>query len=61
MTSFMITTVFLNSQDMIGFLNSEDMVSQVNIYVMDSVWILCVVCVEVRIHGFVKLLEEFVA
>ena len=32
MISFMITT---------GSLNSQDMISQVNIYVMDIVWILC--------------------
>ena len=37
----MITTESLNSQDIIGFLNSQDMISQVNIYVMDIVWILC--------------------
>ena len=39
MISFMITTGSLNSQDMIRIL--EDMISQVNIYVMDIVWILC--------------------
>ena len=37
----------LNSQEMITFmitagsLNSQDMISQVNIYLMDIVWILC--------------------
>ena len=40
MISFMITTGFLNSQDMIRILNSQDMIFQVNIYVMDIVWIL---------------------
>ena len=45
MISFMNTT---------GFLNNEDMISQLNIYVMDIVWILC--DVEVKIHGFIKLL-----
>ena len=36
---------YLNSQDMISFmittgsLNSQDMISQVNIYLMDIVWI----------------------
>ena len=70
MISFMITTGSLNSQDMISFmittgslnrawlgiLNREDIISQVSIYVMDIVWILCDVCVEVQIHGFVKLI-----
>ena len=56
MISFMIITGSLNSQDMIEFLNSEDMISQVNIYVIDIVWILCDVCMEVKIHSFVKLL-----
>ena len=37
--SFMITTGSLNSQDMIRIL--EDMISQVNIYVVDIVRILC--------------------
>ena len=36
-----VTIESLNSQDMIRFLNSQDMISQVNIYVMDIVWILC--------------------
>ena len=36
------------------------MTTQVNIYVMDIVWMLCDVCVDIKIHG-VKLLEEFVA
>ena len=36
----MITTGSLSSQDRLGFLNSEDMISQVNIYVMDIMWIL---------------------
>ena len=40
----------------LGFVMSKDMISQVNIYVMDIVWILCDVCGEVKIHGFVKLL-----
>ena len=31
----------LNSQDMIRILNGQDMISQVNIYVMGIVWILC--------------------
>ena len=53
MISFIITTGFL---DWLEFLNSEDMISQLNIYVMDIVWILCDICVEVKIHGFVKLL-----
>ena len=41
----------LKSQDTITFmisagsLNSQDMISQVNIYMMDIVWILCVVYV----------------
>ena len=30
------------------------MVSQVNIYVLDIVWILSDDCVEVKIHGFIK-------
>ena len=38
------------------FLNSQDMISQVTIYAIDIVLILCDVCVEVKIHGFVKLL-----
>ena len=38
------------------FLNSEDMIPQVNIYVIDIVWISCDVFVEDKIHGFVKLL-----
>ena len=40
MVSFMITTGSLNIQYMIKILKSEDMISQVNIYVMDIVWIL---------------------
>ena len=36
------------------------MISQVNIYVMDIAWVLCDVCVEVKIHDFVKLLYEIV-
>ena len=39
-----------------GLLNSEDMISQVKIYLTDIAWILYDVCVEVKIHGFVKLL-----
>ena len=31
-------------------------ISQVNIYVMDIVWMLCDICVEVKSHGLVKLL-----
>ena len=42
--SFMITTESLN-RTWLGFLNSEDMISEVNIYVMDIVWISCDVCV----------------
>ena len=56
----------LNSQDMISFmittgsLNSQDMISQVNIYVMDMVWLLCDVYVwrskfNRRSYGFLKL------
>ena len=56
MISFMITTGSLNNPNMLGFLNSEDTISQVNIHVIDIVWILYDVCVEVKIHGFVKLL-----
>ena len=51
MISFIIT---------IGFLNSEDMISPVNTHVLDIVWILCDVCMDVKIDGFVKLLYEFV-
>ena len=42
-----VTIGSLNRQDMIyfmittGSLNSQDMISQVNIYVIDIVWILC--------------------
>ena len=42
-----VTIGSLNSQDIISFMittgssNSQDMISQVNIYVMDIVWILC--------------------
>ena len=36
--------------------DSEDMISQVNIYVIDIVWVLRDVCVEVKVHGFIKLL-----
>ena len=32
---------FLNSQDMIRILKREDTISQINIYVMDIVWMLC--------------------
>ena len=38
MISFMITTGSLN-RTWLGSLNSQDMISQVNIYVMDIVWI----------------------
>ena len=38
--SFMITTGSL-VRTWLGFLNSENMISQVNIYVVDIVWILC--------------------
>ena len=55
MISFMITTESLNMA-WLGILNREDIISQVSIYVMDIVWILCDVCVEVQIHGFVKLI-----
>ena len=34
------------------------MISQVKIYVIDFVWILCDVSVAVKIHGFVKLLKN---
>ena len=37
----MITAGSLNSQGMIRFLNSKDMISQVKVYMMDIVWILC--------------------
>ena len=52
MISFMITT---------GSLNSQDMISQLNIYVMDIVWISCDVYVcrskfNRGSYGFVKLL-----
>ena len=40
MISFMITTGSLNSQDMIRNVK-QDMISQVNVYVMDTVFILC--------------------
>ena len=51
MISFMITT---------GSLNSQDMISQVNIYVMDMVWLLCDVYVwrskfNRWSYGFLKL------
>ena len=36
------------------------MISQINIYLMDIVWILRDVSVEVKIDGFVKLLQVFV-
>ena len=36
------------------------MISQVNIYLMDIVWILRDVSVEVKINGIVKLLQVFV-
>ena len=43
----------------LGFLNSEDIISQGNIYVIDIVDIVMDImrclCVEVKIHGFVKL------
>ena len=55
MISFMITTGSIIRTGL-RFLNSEDMISQVNTYMIDIVWILCDVCVEVKIHGFVKLL-----
>ena len=51
----MITTGSL-IRTWLRFLNSEDMIPQVNIYVIDIVWILYDVCVEVKIHGFGKLL-----
>ena len=72
MISFMITTGSLNSQDMISFmittgsLNGQDMIRILKQwrhdflgkhlcdgYCMDIMWCLCV---EVKIHGFVKLL-----
>ena len=54
--SFMVTTGSLNNQDMTRILKHEDMISQLNIYVIDIVWILYDVSVEVKINGFVKLL-----
>ena len=36
------------------------MISEVNIYVLDIVWVLSDVCVEVKIHGFVNPLYEVV-
>ena len=59
--SFMITTGYSNSLTLLGSLNSQDMISQVNIYVMDFVWILCDVYVwrsefNRVSYGFVKLL-----
>ena len=64
MISFVITTGSLNSQDMIRIL-SEDMISQLNIYVMDVVWILCDVYVwrskfMVFYSFFKNLLSKFV-
>ena len=41
MISFMITTGSLTLRKLLGLLSSEDMVSQVNIYVMNVVWMLC--------------------
>ena len=41
MISFTITTGSLNSRTWLGFLNSQDLISQVNMYVVDIVWILC--------------------
>ena len=60
MISVMITSDSLNIQDMIGSFSSQVMISQVNIYVMDIVWILCDVYVwrskfSRRSYGFVKL------
>ena len=54
--SFMVTTGSLNNQDMTRILKHEDMISQLNIYVIDIVWILYDICVDVKIHGFVKFL-----
>ena len=62
-----VTIGSLNSQDIISFmitigsLNSQDMISQVNIDVIDIVWILCDVYVwrsefNRGSYGFVKLL-----
>ena len=46
MITFMITAGALNIQDMIRFLKqSRHMISRVSIYVMDMVWVLCVVYV----------------
>ena len=42
----MITTGSLTLRKLLGLLSSEDMVSQVNIYVMNIVWMLCDVYVE---------------
>ena len=36
-----VNWILKQSGHRLGFLNSEDMISQVNIYVMDIVWILC--------------------
>ena len=75
MISFIITTEFLNSQDMISFiittgsLNSQDMIRILEQwrhdfsgkhlcggYCMDIMWCLCV---EVKIHDFLKVLSFF--
>ena len=56
MISFMNTTGSLNNHNMTRILKHEDVISQVNIYVIDIAWMLNDVCVEVKIHGFVKLL-----
>ena len=41
----------------LGFLNIQDMISQVNIYVMDMVWIVYDIYVgKLKNHGFAKLL-----
>ena len=56
----MITTGSLNRQDMIRILKQSIHDFSGKHYVMDIVWILCDLCVEVKIHGFVKLLYEFI-
>ena len=57
MITFMITTGSLNSQDMISILKQsrQDFSGKYlcNGYCMDIMWFLCV---EVKIHGLVKLL-----
>ena len=60
MISFMITSGSLNRKTWLGYLSSQDMIFQVNVYVMDIVWILCDVYMwrskfNRGSYGFVKL------